>query len=228
MENITLIINNEPMNVRVIRYFELNNSNYLIYSMNEVDDQNYVKLYAVKVESQNGQMVGSNIVDENEWNTIKELIKVIIKGNKDGVADVADLNYHELGSLRVGETRVFKLANQLVELLAANKKVQSEQPNVDLEPITVGQSVAPEMNVDSPTANVGFETTVETPTAQATFDSSMETPTTAQPTATENTNTVTEHNVEAEYYKNLYLKEKEKNEELVNKINEIKKIIGIV
>ncbi len=203
MEKITLInTNNEPIDAHVIRYFELNNSNYLIYSLNEIDEQNYLKLYAVKVENQNGSLFSSNITNDADWSAIKELIKVIIRGNKNGVAEVNDLNYNELESLKINEMRVFKLANQLAELLAANKKVTEEKPQIEIEPIAIEPIVNPEVNIET-------EPIVQTPEPAETTEDKQQ-------------------NVEADYYKNLYLKEKEKNEDLNNKLNEIKKLLGAI
>ena len=203
MENITLInANNEPINARIIRYFELNKSNYLIYSLNEIDEQNYLKLYAVKVEHQNGSLLSSNITNDADWSAIKELIKVIIRGNKNGVAEVSDLNYNELESLKINEMRVFKLANQLSELLAANKKVREDEAQINIEPIAVEPIVNPEVNVET-------EPIVQTHEPAETTEDKQQ-------------------NVEADYYKNLYLKEKEKNEDLNNKLNEIKKLLGAI
>ncbi|MDD2180851.1 MAG: hypothetical protein PHW32_00535 [Bacilli bacterium] len=206
MERINLVnVNNEILNANVIRYFALNNSNYLIYSLNEVDEQNYVKLYAIKVDSQNGVMVSSNVTDENDWLAIKELIKVIIRGNKNGVAEVADLNYNELESLQVTENRVFKLSKQLTELLSANKKeFVVQQPQVELEPVTIEPIQTPEVSFEPvSTPNLDVESTI-TP---------LEEPKDSQP------------NAEVDYYKNLYQQEKVKNEELTNKLNEIKKFL---
>ncbi len=242
MENITIInANNESVNVRVIRYFELNNNNYFIYSLNEIDDQNYVKLYAVKVENQNGAYVGSSIVNEEEWNAVKELIKVIIKGNKDGVAEVADLNHNELDSLSVTDARVFKLASQLADLLAANKKIDTQTPQLEPELIANEPNIAPESNNEMETDNIGeipsvddaipntnMEPSKDLPTNSDNVGSSIETPDFTQTTVNDTSNKREDQNVEVEYYKNLYLKEKQKNEELTNKINEIKKIIGLV
>ncbi|NLL44739.1 MAG: DUF1292 domain-containing protein [Mollicutes bacterium] len=134
--------NNTQVDVDVIRYFNLNNNKYLVYSLNEVDEQNYVKLYAVKVNENEG-LIGSNIVDENEWNIVKEKIKEIIMGNKAGNLNVEDLDYRMLTNLRINDYRVFKLSLEFTELLKANKKVfdqvvnpiPEEQPNITPEPV---------------------------------------------------------------------------------------------
>lgn len=213
MESVNLInVDGETMKVEIIRYFQFNNNNYLIYSLNEVDEQNYVKLYAVKVENNGGVLVSSNITDESVWGAIKEQIKIIVRGNKDGIAEVADLNYRELESLKIVDSRVFKLSNQLVSLLGANKKVFDEEPRedfqgnetpqaesvfqVDVEPITVGPVEPSEV----------IQPAIETPNVGETFEN-------FQP------------EVKEENYKELYEQEQEKVNLLQNKIDEIKKLL---
>ena len=228
MERVNLVnSNNEMMNANVIRYFELNNSNFLIYSLNEVDDQNYVKLYAIKVDNQNGVITSSNVTDENDWVAIKELIKVIIRGNKNGVIDVADLNYKELESLKVTENRVFKLSNQLTELLSANKKeFVDQQPQVELEPVTIESTQTPEVNFESTiTPEINEMPTIEpTITPEWNIDSESEPESMVEPEPMVESE-VSQPNAEVDYYKNLYQEEKVKNEELTNKLNEIKKLL---
>ncbi|MFA5603855.1 MAG: hypothetical protein WDA12_03320 [Bacilli bacterium] len=234
MERVNLInANNESINAEVIRYFELNNSGYLIYSLNEVDEQSYVKLYAVKVTNENGAFTTTNI-DDDAWMAIKELIKVIIRANKDGVAEVADLNLNNLESLIINDGRVFKLSNQLTELLGANKKEVVEQPTVEETPSmpeveetpidTHEQTMENEWPME-PNIDVVTETTektpVETPISEVAPDVSFENEWPMEPTVE-----TREENVETDSFKELYDQEKQKNEELTNKLNEIKKLIG--
>ena len=50
MERITLIdSNNRKVRVYLVRFFKFNNDKYLIYTLNEKDEKNYIKLYLVKV-----------------------------------------------------------------------------------------------------------------------------------------------------------------------------------
>lgn len=187
MEKVNLLnVNNEVMVVNVIRYFLMDNNNYLIYSLDEVDEQGYVKLYAAKIEGKDASFVGINIDDEGAWNSVKELIKVIVKANQTGVAEVDDLNYKELENAQLVGSRVFKLSNQLVELLGANKKEIREEPIMDFGSIDI-----------NPISNaIQEETIVET------------------------------SNEEVDYYKNLYNQEKAKNDALIEKLNEIKRLIN--
>lgn len=136
MEKMTLLdINNAEIEVNVIRYFNLNNQAYLIYSLDEVDEQNYIKLYAVKITGNTSEA----ITDEKEWASIKDMVKEIIRGNKNGNLNVEDLDYNILLSPKVAESKVFKLSVQLADLLSANKKVFTaieEEKEVEVEPVS--------------------------------------------------------------------------------------------
>ena len=59
--------------IEVIRYFTNNDTEYLIYSLNEIDESGYTKLYASKI-------IGTKaciITDNDEWTLVKEIIKEI-------------------------------------------------------------------------------------------------------------------------------------------------------
>lgn len=258
MDRVNLLnLNNETINVTVIRYFELNSNRYFIYSLNEIDAQNYVKLYISKINATNEGMVSANITDETEWNAVKEEIKNIVRDNKSGVATVKDLDFNELNSLQIKESRAFKLSNQLVLLLSANKNVEeeSEQP-IDIQPTpsmsvgmqpNVGASIEPQtidplagfgLEQQSSTSSVGLEEPAVQP-VQPTIEKQAVQPTNIQtgfemPQATEIPNLNVQPIAEENEYKKLYEEEVEKtkqlNEEieiLKSKIENIKNILNV-
>lgn len=115
-------IQGSNLDCEVVRYFEKNNNKYLIYSLNEMDEVGYVKLYASKIIDNHARI----IVDEDEWTFIKETIKDIVRNNRDGVSlDIIDLNENELDNIVLEDNRIFKLQGNLVNLLMENKKVFS-------------------------------------------------------------------------------------------------------
>jgi len=204
MDKLSLFnVDNMLVDVDVIRYFRLNNNEYLIYSLNEVDEQSYVKLYAVKINRDGDFITGSNIVDENEWNAVKEKIKTIIIGNKEGNLDVEDLDYNQLFNLKINEYRIFKLSTQLTDLLKANKK--SFEPVLEANPVPTEEPVP------------AVETEPVFPTEQYTTSTPEE----------------TNESMPEVDYQAMYLAEKANNERLVqeieklkNKINSIKETIN--
>lgn len=115
-------IQGSNLDCEIIRYFEKNNNKYLIYSLNEMDEVGYVKLYASKIVDKHARI----IPDDDEWTFIKETIKDIVRNNRDGVSlDIIDLNENELENIVLEDNRIFKLQGNLVNLLMENKKVVS-------------------------------------------------------------------------------------------------------
>lgn len=124
-------INNEKMDVEVIRYFINNDNEYLIYSLNEIDNSGYTKLYASKI-------IGTKaciITDEEEWGLIKQIIKEIVRNNRDGSElSIIDIDENNLDDVTLQDTRVFKLQGNLVNLLAENKRIIYSEDKEIIEP----------------------------------------------------------------------------------------------
>ena len=133
MNNINILINNENKTVQVVRYFENQDSRYLIYSLNEKDEQGYIKLYAVKVVESDGVLIGAGIIDDNEWMNVKNIIKVIVKENKEGKpVSVRDLDVSKLVGFPINDGRIFKLGVELANMLSANQVVYEERSDSNL------------------------------------------------------------------------------------------------
>ena len=113
-------INDEYLDIEVIRYFTSNENEYLIYSLNETDEAGYIKLYASKIVQERACI----ITDNDEWDLIKQIIKEIVRNNRDGQElNIIDLDEEQLLDITLQDTRVFKLQGNLVTLLSENKKV---------------------------------------------------------------------------------------------------------
>ena len=104
-------INGEDIEIEVVRYFTNNDVEYLIYSLNEIDGAGYTKLYSSKIIGNKASIIS----DEEEWTFIKEIIKQVVKNNRDGSPlDIIDLNENNLKDVTLVDTRVFKLQGNLV------------------------------------------------------------------------------------------------------------------
>lgn len=230
MDKVSLLgINNEKFDVAVIRFFSLNVNNYFIYSMNEVDEQNYIKLYAVKINIDTNGISSSNIIDENEWLAVKEMIKTIIKENKEGSLTVVDADYHKLENVKIGESRVFKLSAPLVELLKANKKNFTPTPEVSMAvDNVVNANIAP--NVDPIAATFTQPMNTIEPTMAQPMNNYVE-PVVAQPVNNliDPMMAQTMNNAMPEVdYQSMYLAEKANNERLHSEIEALKNKISVI
>ena len=57
---------------------------YIIYTFNEKDKNNMVVIYsAILIETENGYKT-ENIVDDNEWSMVKEVMRHVVVNSKGG------------------------------------------------------------------------------------------------------------------------------------------------
>jgi len=65
--------------VTIFRVNELN-SDYVIYTFNQKDENNNIKDYASKLRVENGVYYFDSITDETEWEKVKNIISELGKG----------------------------------------------------------------------------------------------------------------------------------------------------
>ena len=174
MEKVTISnLQGESGLVNVVRYFLNNGSEYLIYSLNEVDESGYTRLYVTKLNGTDGNYTAETLND-TEWADIKNLVKVIVKANKEKLPiPVQDINPKKISNIVLKDKKIFKLNTPLVNDLSAN------QPNFDDDTTTGGAQPTFEIpsapTFDTPAFDIPAQPTFEIPSAPA-FD------TPAQPT----------------------------------------------
>ena len=123
MGKLSIVELGQPMEVDVVRYYKKNDTNYFMYTKNEIDDQGYVKLYAAKISEENGILKTMDITNPTEWNDVKNTMKQIVRDNRElSPVSVEDLNVATLKGLELTERHVFKLAENIVSYLSANQK----------------------------------------------------------------------------------------------------------
>ena len=181
MEKVTISnIKGENGLVNVVRYFQNNGNQYLIYSLNEVDEAGYTRLYVAKVNGTDG-MYNAETPNDMEWNEVKNLIKLIVKANKEGMpVPVQDLNPKKLTNIMLKDKKVFKLNTPLVNDLGNN------QPNFDSDEESTGNNSGIQPTFETPVqpafempSTPAFETPVQ-PTFEMPSTPAFETP--VQPT----------------------------------------------
>ena len=154
--------------VNVIRYFTNNGVEYLIYSLNEVDEGGYTRLYVTKINGVDG-VYNADTLNDNEWNEIKNIVKLIVKANKEGLpVPVQDLNPKKINNIILKDKKVFKLNAPLVADLGNNKPTFGE---VEEKPVEM------QKNIFEVPSTPTFETPVQPIFEQniSTFEQSMPT-----------------------------------------------------
>ena len=142
--------NGKLFKANIVRYFRFKNNIYLIYTLNEKDDRNYIKLYVVKVMKELGEFVTQTVRRQEEWNAMKGLVKRILgELKKEKLKTIIDLDYKEIEKVIIYESRNFLLASDLVELLAKDLTLV-EQNNIIKSPIIINQPIEKTEEVESP------------------------------------------------------------------------------
>lgn len=119
---------NNKVEVDVIRYFKYKNTNYLIYTLNEIDEKEFTKLYIVKIMKQFNLLVAKTIKDEQEWKQIQQIVKELVtelKNNK--LNEFVDLDIENLNNIKIKEARYFKLDKKLLSILTVNNEDYQEE-----------------------------------------------------------------------------------------------------
>ena len=172
MDKITISnLQGESGLVNVVRYFQNNGQEYLIYSLNEVDEAGYTRLYVAKITQENGTY-SAETLNDNEWTEVKNLVKVIVKANKEGMpVPVQDLDTNKIANILLKDKKVFKLNAPLVNDLSANKKiVNNNQQPVQQPTFEIPSAPAFEQQAQQPTFEIPSAPAFEQPVQQPTFE----------------------------------------------------------
>lgn len=170
----------ESVVASVVRYFQYNNQLYMLYTLNEVDASNYIKLYGIKLSvNETGSIIGT-MIDDNDWAVIVPLVKEMVKPASERVAtNFQDLNPSSISNINLISKRIFKINKDMSDLLVNNASVNTEvvnsqnSTNVDYQQMqnidtnidnNIGTNANAQQNVSSP-----LETTVQ-PVQQSTVD----------------------------------------------------------
>ena len=128
MKKINLFDSNDrKVQVSLVRFFKFNNDMYFIYTLNEKDEKNYIKLYMVKVMEEFGRYLSYHISDDSEWRYTQTILKTILKEIKyNQERTFTDLNSETLNGMKIQKARIFKFEKDLVDLLTnEDKKIEN-------------------------------------------------------------------------------------------------------
>ncbi|MBE6139497.1 MAG: hypothetical protein E7174_03275 [Firmicutes bacterium] len=152
MENVKIISDN-GVEIEVNGLFYIYNSKYyFIYTIGEIDENEYVKLYVVQVgkEVQNtptgpvdtGYMLGMEISNIEEWAKVQESITKIVENKKNNTQnnEIQYLPINMLVNLKIVSKNKFKLMRHIIE----------DNFKVNLSPVNF-ETVNDDINVDTST-----------------------------------------------------------------------------
>lgn len=151
VEKITITSgDNSKMSVDLVRYFKFKNDYFLIYTMNEMDEKGYLKLYLVKIMEELGNPIAYTIKNDKEWTGMQNIIKKVLKEIKTNKKrNLVDLDYSGIQEIKIVNPRFFKLDPKLVDTLASNYQFAVENLNsVDINNAPVDNNLNEGNNVE--------------------------------------------------------------------------------
>lgn len=114
-------VRNKKIAVNLIRYFKYKSDYYLVYTLGETDEKNFMKLYVVKIMEELGVPVSKYMSDDVEWAEMQKIIKNMIKEKKNNLSSsYEDVSISGIEGMTIIEARSFKLLTTLVELITYN------------------------------------------------------------------------------------------------------------
>lgn len=136
---------NSNIEIDVVRYFKYKNTNYLIYTLNETDEKNFIKLYIVKIMKQFNLLIAKTIKDEQEWKQLQQIIKKLVTELKNNeLNDFVDLSLDNLDNIKIKEARYFKLDKKILSILSnefGESKLLDELPSMkEISPVPIQET----------------------------------------------------------------------------------------
>ena len=153
-------VNNQIIDATLVRYFKYKNTNYLIYTFNDIDEKGFVKLYLVKIMKQFNEWIAKTIKDEEEWKRMQLIVKNILKEIKnDNIESFIDLNISDIQNIKIKEARYFKLDKKLMQMLSVDKSTENID-DIKLEQLPNMEDIAPvkiKMNEEISEKNIDYK-----------------------------------------------------------------------
>ena len=100
----------------LVRYFKYQSGGCLIYTFREIDENNFMTLYAVKVLEELGVFVSKYTFNDWEWGNVRTTMQTMlteIKNHEE--SSFEDLDVNAIQGMRIIEARRFKILADLID-----------------------------------------------------------------------------------------------------------------
>lgn len=210
----------ESVTAKVLKIFKYNDEIYMLYTLNEIDPSNYIKLYGVKLTmNPSTNQISASMIDDSVWGSIVSLIKEMVKPVQERTNNnFIDLDSRNLTSVDLISKRIFKINKDMADLIVKNSTLQQKTTSNSNQPVQPVQS----------------EQTINTSNMVA---SSMETQTNLNVEATQastgqipsSQNNLNQNQISQELdYKVLYEEQTKNIETLMQEINSLKNKLSAI
>lgn len=132
----------ESVTAKVLKLFKYNDEIYMLYTLNEIDPSNYIKLYGVKLTmNPSTNQISASMIDDSVWGSIVSLIKEMVKPVQERTNNnFIDLDSRNLTSVDLISKRIFKINKDMADLIVKNSTLQQQITNNSNQPVQTVQS----------------------------------------------------------------------------------------
>lgn len=132
----------ESVTAKVLKIFKYNDEIYMLYTLNEIDPSNYIKLYGVKLTmNPSTNQISASMIDDSVWGSIVSLIKEMVKPVRERTNNnFIDLDSRNLTSVDLISKRIFKINKDMADLIVKNSTLQQKTTSNSNQPVQPVQS----------------------------------------------------------------------------------------
>lgn len=132
----------ESVTAKVLKLFKYNDEIYMLYTLNEIDPSNYIKLYGVKLTmNPSTNQISASMIDDSVWGSIVSLIKEMVKPVQERTNNnFIDLDSRNLTSVDLISKRIFKINKDMADLIVKNSTLQQQTTSNSNQPVQPVQS----------------------------------------------------------------------------------------
>lgn len=132
----------ESVTAKVLKIFKYNDEIYMLYTLNEIDPSNYIKLYGVKLTmNPSTNQISASMIEDSVWGSIVSLIKEMVKPVQERTNNnFIDLDSRNLTSVDLISKRIFKINKDMADLIVKNSTLQQKTTSNSNQPVQPVQS----------------------------------------------------------------------------------------
>lgn len=210
----------ESATAKVLKLFKYNDEIYMLYTLNEIDPSNYIKLYGVKLTmNPSTNQISASMIDDSVWGSIVSLIKEMVKPVQERTNNnFIDLDSRNLTSVDLISKRIFKINKDMADLIVKNSTLQQQITNNSNQPVQTVQSeqIINTSNMVAPSMET--QTNLNATSAQASTEQ-----------ISSSQNNLNQNQVSQELdYKALYEEQTKNIETLMQEINSLKNKLSAI
>lgn len=210
----------ESVTAKVLKIFKYNDEIYMLYTLNEIDPSNYIKLYGVKLTmNPSTNQISASMIDDSVWGSIVSLIKEMVKPVQERTNNnFIDLDSRNLTSVDLISKRIFKINKDMADLIVKNSTLQQKTTSNSNQPV---QPVQSEQTINTSNMVASSMETQANLNVEATQASTGQIPSSQ--------NNLNQNQVSQELdYKALYEEQTKNIETLMQEINSLKNKLSAI